>query len=324
MAYAPPGSTTQTPSLAHLASVYYDRTALTQLMARFYFAQCCNDKPMPLNSGKTIQFYRVGLPAFNTAPAAEGYIPDPVPEASTTIRATVEEYSDFMSTSTLLKETDISDVQTRMVEELSYRGAGSVDTIIRQEIDSNTSALYPTAGNNISAIDFRAQNARLRGINARPFADGYLRGVIHPFITYDLTVDNTAGGFIDLMKYSAGPAVMDGTKFSAFNGEVGMVGGVRLMESTNVSVTGSSPSALYNTYIFANEAVGIVDLAGKGPSRVTDPMNERFRVNIVPGGPSLADPTGTIGGIVSYRYVFAAKTLDPNRIRIIQADASLV
>lgn len=321
MAYAPPGSTTQTPSLQHLATVYYDRTALTQLMAKFYFAQCCNDRPMPLNSGKTVQFYRIGLPSFNTTPAAEGYIPSPVPEASTTIRATVEEYGDFMSTSTLLKDTDISDVQTRMVEELSYRGAGSVDTIIRQEIDSNTSALFPTAGNNISAIDFRAQNARLRGINARPFPDGYLRGVIHPFITYDLTVDNTAGGFIDLMKYTQGPAVLKG---EIMNGEVGMVGGVRLMESTNVSVTGTAPSQLYNTYIFADEAVGIVDLAGKGPSRITDPRNERFRVNIVPGGPGGWDPTGTIGGFVSYRYVFAAKTLDSNRIRIIQADASLV
>lgn len=321
MAYAPPGSTTQTPSLQHQATVFYDRTALTQLMARFYFAQCCTDKPLPLNSGKTIQWYRVGLPSFNTTPAAEGYIPNPVPEATFTIRATVEEYSDFMSTSTLLKDTDISDTQTRMVETLSYRGAGSVDTIIRQEIDSNTGSLFPTAGSNISAIDFRAASARLRGRNVRGFSDGANRGVIHPYITYDLTVDNTAGGFIDLMKYQQGPAVMKG---EIMNGEIGMVGNVRLMESTNVSVTGTAPSQLYNTYIFGNEAVGIVDLAGKGPSRVTDPMNERFRVNIVPGGPSLADPTGTIGGLVSYRYVFATKTLDANRIIILQADASLV
>ena len=34
--------------------------------------------------------------------------------------------------------------------------------------------------------------------------------------------------------------------------------------------------------------------------------------------------TGTIGGIVSGRYVFATKTLDANRIIILQADASLV
>ena len=152
-----------------------------------------------------------------------------------------------------------------MVETLSYRGPDRWTRSFVRSIDSNTSALFPTAGTNISAIDFRAASARLRGRNVRPFADGALRGVIHPYITYDLTVDNTAGGFIDLMKYQQGPAVMKG---EIMNGEIGMVGNVRLMESTNVSVTGTAPSQLYNTYIFGNESVGIVDLAGKGPSRV--------------------------------------------------------
>jgi hypothetical protein len=39
---------------------------------------------------------------------------------------------------------------------------------------------------------------------------------------------------------------------------------------------------------------------------------------------SLADPTGEIGTVIRYRFVFAAKITDPQRMRIVQADASIV
>src|SRR6202012_987123 len=85
LAYAPAGSTTQTPSLGHLAKVYYERRGLDRLMKRFYFASVCEPHPIPQKSGKTIQMYRFGLPAFNTTPAAEGVIGNPVQQSSTPI-----------------------------------------------------------------------------------------------------------------------------------------------------------------------------------------------------------------------------------------------
>lgn len=285
-------------------------------MKRFYFASVCEPHPIPQKAGKTIQMYRFGLPAFNTTPAAEGVIGNPVQQSSTPISATVEEYSDFMSSSSLLDETDINDTVYQMVDDLSYRAAGSTDTIIRQEIDSNTGSLVPTLGNNFSALDVRAQKANLEAIDVRPFDDGSFRGVIHPYIIYDLTADNTAGGFIDCMKYQHGTELL--------NGEIGMVGQTRFMSSTNVSSTGTSPAVLYNTYMFGKGSMGIVDLEGKGPDRIEDPMAQKFRTSIVKGGPSPSDPVGEIGTYVSYRFVFTAKTLDGNRIKIIQCDASLV
>lgn len=322
MAYAPAGLTTQTSSLAHLATVYYDRIGLDRLEAMFRFAQVCEPKTMPANSGRTIQFARYSLPGFNTNPAAEGVIGSPVAQTSTTVSATVEQYSDFMSASSLLQETDIFNTKERMVLDLSYRAAGSVDTIIRTEIDSATSAQVSTQGAYFSAADSKANVALLEGINVRPKMGeagvGKYMGVCHPYVVYDLISDNTAGGFIDALKYANGQQVL--------NGEVGEVGRVRWMTSTNVGTSGSAPNVLYYSYIFGEGGVGIVDLSGRGPDRIQDPRNERFRVNVIEPGPNPADPVGEIAIYASYRFVFAAKILDSTnyRFKSIKADASLV
>lgn len=309
---------TTTPSLTHQATVYYERYGLDRLMAMFRFAQVCEPHPLPLKSGKTLQMYRFALPGFNTTPAAEGYIPAPITQASTTISVTVEQYSDFMSSSALLEDTDINNTTDQMVDDLSYRASGSTDTIIRLEIDSNTAALKSTQGAFLSAQDYKAQVALLKGINVRPFSGTDFMDVHHPYVTYDVISDNTAGGFIDSLKYANGQQVL--------NGEIGRVGGVRLMESTNVGTSGTAPNVLYNTYIFGKGGVGICDLAGRGPDKVTDPQNQRFRTNVIKGGPSAPDPTGEIATYVSYRFVFAAKTLDTVNLRfaIVQCNASLI
>lgn len=318
MAYAPAGSTTQTPSLLHLATVYYERRSLSRLEAMFRFYQVCEPHPIAQGSGKTIQMNRYTLPGFNTTPAAEGAIGAPVIQATTTVTATVEQYSDFMSASALLEETDINPTVDRMSDDLSYRATGTVDTIIRTEIDGNTSANQTTLGPFLSAGDFKKAVALLLGINVRPRFENYFFSVIHPYVVYDLITDNTAGGFIDALKYMAGRQVL--------NGEVGEVAMCRLLTSTNVGTSGTAPSVLYNTYVMGEGGLGIVDLTGRGPQQVVDPRKDRFRLNVVKGGPSPADPVGEIATYVSYRFVFAAKTLDTTNLRfkIITVDASLV
>ena len=316
--YAPAGSTTQTPTFTHLATVYYEKSSLDRLTAMFRFYQVCEPHPIPQGSGKTIQMNRFILPGFNTTPAAEGVIGTPVQQASQIVTATVEQYSDFMSTSALLNETNIVNTVDQMSDDLSYRAAGTVDTIIRTEIDGNTAANQATIGAFLTAADFKKAVALLAGINVRPRFDNYFFSVIHPYVIYDLITDNTAGGFIDALKYMAGRQVLAG--------EVGEIAMCRLLTSTNVGTSGASPNVLYNTYVMGKGGLGIVDLTGRGPDQVVDPQKERFKLNVVKGGPSPADPVGEIDMYVSYRFVFAAKTLDTTNLRfkIIQADASIV
>lgn len=318
MSYSPAGNTTQSAGLTHLATVYYERKSLDRLEQMFRFAQVCEPYTMPAGSGKTMQMYRFTLPGANTIPSAEGVVGNPIAQASTTVSATLEQYSDFTSSSELLMLTDISPTTEKMVDDMSYRAAKSVDTIYRTEFDSNSGAIVNTLGTTFTAADARANVYRLEGIDVRPREGMDFIGIIHPYVAYDLVGDNTAGGFIDVMRY-ADPARI-------LQGEVGKIGGVRFLMTTNVGTSGSSPNVLYYTYIVGQGGVGMVDLSGKGASKIVDPRNERFALNITQGGPSPADPEGQIGQYVSYFFVTTAKTLDSTnyRYRIVKADSSLV
>ena len=318
MAISPAANTTQTGTLAHYPTVYYDRLSLDRLEQMFRFANVCEPRTIPAGSGKTTQMYRFTLPGANTSPSAEGVVGTPFVQTSTTVSATVEQYSDFTSASELLLTTDIAPTTEKMVADMSYRAAKTVDTLGRTEFDSNTGQLFNTLGTSFSAADARANKFQLTGRDVRPKVGGDFIGIIHPFVSYDLTSDNTAGGFIDVLKYTNNTPLI--------NGEIGKIGGVRFLETTNVNTSGTAPSVLYTTYIVGEGAVGMIDLTGKGPSKIVDPRNERFKVNIIPGGPSAADPEGNIGQYVSYWFATVFKTLDSTtyRYRMIASDSSLV
>jgi N4-gp56 family major capsid protein len=319
MAYAPASNTTLTPSLTHLATVYYEKKALDQLTKTFQFRQCCMPDILPMRSGKTVQFYRYSLLAANTAPATEGAVGAGIPLTTTTITATVSEYADYITISTLLADTAIDPITENASFNLGYRAGLTVDTIVRTEFDANVASVQlATLGTALGAADARRAVALLKGVDVRPMESGEFYMIAHPYVIFDIVSDNTAGGFLDVNKYVSNTAIL--------NNEVGKLGGCRVMESTNVGTTGSAPSTKYYTYVVGQGAVGAIELAGNGPTDVVDPQKQSFNINVIKGGPQIADPAGMIGSAVSYRFVFVAKTLDTStyRYRIILADSSIV
>jgi N4-gp56 family major capsid protein len=218
----------------------------------------------------------------------------------------------------LLKATAIDDIVSNASKEISYRAAITVDTLCRIEFDANSGASLNPNGSYFTASDARNAVARLSGLNVKPRPDGNFWGIIHPYIVYDLESDNTAGGFIDVMKYADPQRMVDG--------EVGKIGGVRFLTSTNVGTSGSSPNVSYKTYICGLGGVGAVGLVGYGPDNVPDPSKSSFKLNIIDGGPGPSDPEGQIAKFISYFFVFAVKTLDSTnlRYRFVPADASIV
>lgn len=306
MAYAPAGQTTQSPGLTHLATVWYNRVALDQVRQMFRFQSVCDPDQIPLRSGKTAQWYRYTLLGANTVPSAEGVVGQSVPQSTTTVSATVSEYSDFTSGSTLLTETAIDSIAENHASNLGYRAGLTVDTITRLEFDSNVAAAgvaLNTLGATATVQDGKQAVALLRANNVRPREGDEFVGIMSPYILYDIQSDNTAGGFIDITKYSKPEMLL--------SGEIGMAGGVRFVLSNNVGTTGAVPNVQYYYYVVGKGAVGCIDLAGRGPSKIVDPSKQDFKVAVVKGGtPAIYDPTGTIGWVCSYRFVFVAKTMD--------------
>lgn len=321
MAYAPASNTTQSAGLTHLATVYYKREALDVLRQMNRFMAVCEPDDIPNRSGKTVQWYRYSTLAANTNPSSEGVVGNGLTLTTSTISATVDQYSDFLSLSRMLKLTAIDDMVTNASKELSYRASISVDTITRIEFDANSLTNTATAGSYLSRQDIVNNVGRLRGANVRPKDDGNFAGIIHPYVTIDLMSDNTTGGFMELAKYTQNQSGEYPT-----NGEVGKVAGVRFFESTNVGTTGSSPNVLYKTYIVGKGAVGAVALAGNGPQQVTDPSKELFSLKVLNTDANPADPEGQISTYISYWFAFAVKTLDTTnyRYRYILCDAAIV
>lgn len=320
MAYNPAGNLTSDAGKAHLSTVYYMRKALGVLMEMFHFRGVTESDILPKRSGPTVQWFRPTLPGSNTTPSSEGTVGTSLTSESTTVSATVSQYSDFYSWSTFLDETNIDATAERHVMLLSYRAAKTVDTLARAEFDTQSGQRVATEGATFTVGDIRRARAILAGRNVRggPRGRKQFTLIIHPYVTYDLKSDNTAGGFIDVMKY-ANPGGL-------LAGEVGQIDNTTILETTNVRTSGTAPNVLYDSYFVGEGAVGSVDLGGSGPSEVRDPMNQTFNIRVGSGGPSLPDPEGNIGGWCSYRFVTAVKTLDTTnpRLRIIQADASLV
>jgi N4-gp56 family major capsid protein len=299
--------------------VHYSTETLDVLRQKFRFRGLCSEKTLPLQRGKLIQWPRPTVMSANTTPSAEGVVGTSLALSTTTVSATVQEFSDFISGSTLLVETDILNSEEYHSKELGYRAGLSVDTLGRIEFDSNTSALVATQGPTATIQDVRAQKAILEANLVDGFDGGDFRVCAHPYVLYDIKSDNTAGGFIDVSKYAQPDKLLDG--------EEGRIAGATFVSSTNVGTSGSAPNVKYNMYVVGNGAVGHVSLSGRGPSMVVDPNNMNFRVSVIRlGQPSGFDPEGKIGFVASYRFVDTFKTLDTTtlRFRIVQCDASLV
>jgi len=281
---------------------------------------------VPRRSGKTVQWFRYNLLGANTTPAPEGTVGNSNTLSTVTLSGTVSEYSDFITVSTLLDETAIDPIVQNAAEQLGYSAGLSVDTIIKAAFDGQASAVLSpaTLGTYASVDDLRRAKALLEGTDVRPKDDKYYYAILHPYIIYDIKSDNTAGGFIDLMKWADPKVFLEPP--NPFDDPVGVVENIKIWATTNVTTSGSAPNVLYSAYVVGRGAAGAVDLQGSGPSRVEDPSKQQFRINVIRGGPQIADPAGMIGAAVSYRYVFLTQILDTVnlRYRIFKPDASLV
>jgi len=148
--------------------------------------------------------------------------------------------------------------------------------------------------------------------------------IAHPYVVYDMKSDNTAGGYIDLIKAAymgKGPENPLLESKNGFDEPVGMVDNIKFWQTTNVTTTTVANRTKYRSYLVGRGAVGAVDLQGSGPTKVEDPSKQQFKINVIRGGPQIADPAGMIGAAVSYRYVYLAKTLDSTTLRYRYFDA---
>lgn len=129
----------------------------------------------------------------------------------------------------------------------------------------NTNTAGVAAGDVITSALIKRAVALLEGGNVPRFGDGFYRCIIHPYVKFDVELDDDAGGWIDASRYAGSQQL--------FSGELGTYAGVRFIVSSNARVLagqGTSSIDVYSTVIFGPDFFALGDY-GNNETFVTPP-----------------------------------------------------
>ena len=289
--------TTAQEGLSAEMKTFYDMTLIDEASANLVHDQFGQKRPIPKNGGKTIEFRKFSPLAKATTPLTEGVTPSGNSLTVTNITATVQQYGDFIVQSDVLELTALDNTILEATKLLGRQAGATLDTVVRNVLQAGTNVTYcpklaadgtETAVTSRAGLDATAQLtvdvvnqvvAKLRAQNA-PTINGKYVAIIHPYVAYDLMRDPA---WIDAHKY-AQPE-------NLYEGELGEIGGVRFVQSTEAKVyTGSGcPSglAVFGSLFFGEGAYGVTEIEGggletivkqKGSAGTADPLNQRSSV----------------------------------------------
>lgn len=283
---------------------FYDKTLIDEAEPSLVHDQFGQERDIPRNGGKTIEFRKFSSLPKAVTPITEGVTPEGNKLNVSAITATVAQYGDFVEVSDLLDLTAIDNVIVETTALLGSQAGRTLDTVTREVLQSGTNVFYApkvaeggveTPVTNRSELDktallrvkdvFRVA-AFLKSMNA-PKIDGYYVGIIHPWVAYDLMME-------------AGDAWQETHKYAKpeniFKGEIGELGGIRFVETTEAKIYnddtcpadgGSGKLSVFGCLFLGANAYGKTKIDGgglemivkqKGSAGTADPLNQRSTV----------------------------------------------
>jgi len=300
----PTAASVVSSGLSAYPTIVYDKVAVDTLRSNLYLYPACELRTMPEKSGVAIQIY--GNTAFgaNVTPATEGT--PGAGQALSQVKSTLNlsQFVDYISFSDKVVLTMFSDIVAEGAQELAYRGALSVDTVISTTADT-LAAGTPAANLDITGATTktftaglsRQIGAALRSANVKSKTNGKFFGVMPSVVAFDLMNDSAAGGFIDLMKYTEknAPKLQEGIDANNFIGEIG---GVEWCESNSLPFDVGTPNT-YHSYVFGLNGI-IASSLGK-----TQLGQRNFSVKVSKfDQPIAVDPANVIAAAASYNFFF--------------------
>lgn len=271
-------------SLSDEMKTFYDMTLIDMASASLVHDQFAQKKPIPKNNGKTIEFRKFAPLNKALTPLTEGVTPDGNSLTVTSITATVSQYGDYITQSDVLELTAIDNTIVEATKLLGKQAGLTLDTVTRNVLNSGTNVSYASKWSgttetevtkrgdldNTSVLTVDAVNqmvAKLRSINA-PTVDGqYYGAIIHPLNAYELMRDD------DWKR----PHEYVDTK-NVYAGEIGEIGGVRFVQSSEAKIFGAETGLLINYGSGYTGAITSVAFDGKleGATVVADALIGKY------------------------------------------------
>lgn len=195
------------------------------------------------------------------------------------------------------------------------------DRIAASKIATGTNAIFAgtgsaatadvAAGDVLTSTLIKKSVALLEGGNVPRFGGDTYRGILHPYVKFDVELDDEVGGWIDANRYAGSDAL--------FSGELGKYAGVRFMSSSKAYVfedDGAAGIDVYSTTVFGPRFFAIGDF-GNSETFVTpagghdDPGHQS----------SLITWKGWLDAVIIGEGTSATNVSDPRYIRIESASS---
>lgn len=256
----------------------YWETALIYLAGpKLIHDQCAQLTKIPEGNSKTVEFnVAQNLSTdINANTLAEGEPGEGQQFTITPITVEVAQYGNYVEISDMLQLTAKHGMFKVATNLLSSQAAGVGDKITRNKMHECTSSFVAGGIDGLESItketyltvdDLFKAAARLKGKDAPTFPDGAYRAIAHPYVTKDLMSNaKETTAWLDIKKYANPEDIL--------NGEVGKVGQVRVLETTNAKYYKAGDEAIpdaadgvnvFATIICGDDAVGTTELSGMG------------------------------------------------------------
>lgn len=277
-------NTTLSPSLSDEMKTYYSDYLIDNAQPELVHDQFGQKHPIPKNGGKNIEFRKFVPFDKATEVLTEGVTPKGGSLSVTKVEASVNQYGYYVTLSDILQLTSIDNTLVETTKLLGSQAGMTLDTVTREVINGGTNVMYSGGKSARTALDaesklsvddiYRAARF-LKAQNAPKIEGGYV-AIIHPDVAYDLMRNDE---WIESHKYAATTEL--------FEGEIGKIGGVRFVETTEAKIfakAGSGSKDVYSTLVLGANAYGVTEIEGGGLQHIvkqlgsggtSDPLNQR-------------------------------------------------
>jgi N4-gp56 family major capsid protein len=189
---------------------------------------------------------------------------------------------DFVRLSDKLLYTNEQNLAAVTAERIQRQMAALIDAKAAALWAAGTNAIYSgtdvtgtdglMAGDILVSADLKKAVALLEASGVQRIGSGFV-GLIHPYVKFDISLDDDAGGWVDANRYAGAQAL--------FTGEIGTYAGIRFIADKGITVdygaAGDSSDA-FETTIIGRDSIAFGDLSTteiiSEQGGVSDPLHQ--------------------------------------------------
>lgn len=288
-------NTTGDTGLSAEMKTYYDKELIRLAGPKLVHDQFAQQRDIPKNGGKVIEFRKFNPLPKALTPLTEGVTPNGLKATVSYQTSEVAQYGSYLAYTDVLDLTAIDPTVLEFTRLNADQAGRTLDTITRDVVNAGTQVNYVgdrlsrsliQSTDTLKPYDIEFAAAILKGANTPEVDGGGYVAIVHPYVVFDL---RTSQEFIEWHKYAAPQEL--------FNGEVGRIGNVRIVESTEAKIWndntcpvisaggGTVPAkyrSIFSTLVVGANAYATTKVTGGGLQQIIkpigsgdDPLNQR-------------------------------------------------